>query len=107
MSKKMFALNEDGVTEWVIAENKNQALSFAANMWGIDVVLNYYAEDKESNPELTVKEFIDGFVREVPSESMFTHHEYGDSHKDVVKKTMGEFLDDATEVPCYFACQDY
>ncbi|WP_449240564.1 hypothetical protein [Desulfoscipio gibsoniae] len=105
-NKKMFALNEDGVTEWVVAENKNQALSFAAGIWGIDCVLEYFKEYLQDVPDGTVNDFIDSFAKEVPRSSIFTHCEYGDNCKDVITRTIGEFLDDTTKVPSYFAYQE-
>jgi hypothetical protein len=104
--KKMFKLNPDGVSEWIIAENKNQAIAYAGLQWGIDVVLEHYQEFKENTPEATISDFIDYFAKEEPMNKKFTHCEYGPNYDQVVTKTIKEFLEDHDQVPCYFACSE-
>lgn len=104
LDKKMYRLNEDGVPEWFIAENENQALSYAACVWGIDCVLQYFKEFLEDNPNGTIAEFIGDFVKEEKQEDNFSfHHENG----QMETKTVKEFLDEVSDVPCYFACGNY
>ena len=104
MNKKLFRLNEDGVAEWIVSENKNQAISYAATIWGIDCVLEYFQDFLRDNPDGKISEFIDGFVKEETLDKIFTlHHE--DGRKET--KTIGEFIKNITEVPSYLACQDY
>lgn len=103
-NKKVFRLNEDGVAEWIVAGNKQQAFDFADKLWGGIGRDEHFKEYLADNPEATFEQFLDYFVQEE-----LMNHEFAFRHDDgsVEKKTFREFLDNITEVPSYFACQDY
>lgn len=102
--KKMFGLNEDGVAEWVVADSKQQAFDFADKLWGGMGRGEYFKEYLDDNPGETLEQFIDYFVQEESPEREFTfYHDNGTKET----KTIAEWLNGVTEVPSYFACQDY
>ncbi|MTI82380.1 MAG: hypothetical protein FH756_00465 [Firmicutes bacterium] len=102
--KKMFRVNEDGVAEWVVAENKQQAIKFCQQIWGENCIKEAFKEYLQDVPGSTFENFVDYYVQEENPKNKFTfHHDNGEQ----ITKTINEFLNDVREVPSYFACQDY
>jgi uncharacterized Zn finger protein (UPF0148 family) len=104
-SKKIFALNEDGVAEYVAATNKDQAVQFAEKCWGKKVVEEYFDEFMKTNPDSNWDEFVEDFGREMEEDEEFSL--YSDKDGKTTTKTIGEFLQDITEFPSYFANSEY
>lgn len=104
MGKKLFKLNEDGVAEWYVATSKNQALTYATSLWGIDCTLEYFQDYMRDVPDGKISDFIDEFVKEEDMEVMFSFR-----HDDgrVEAKKVREWLRAVSEVPSGFAAQDY
>jgi len=102
--KKLFRLNGDGVAEWIVATDKRKALEFAAGVWGIDTVLDHFREHLKHNQDSNPGEFIDYFVKEEPADKAFTLHR---EHNGPITKTTKEHLDGISEVPSYFACENW
>lgn len=100
-SRKMFRINEDGVPEWVVAANKEQAVEFYTNLYGESTVQEAYEEYMLDIPGVTFGEFIDYYVKEESPDRSFTLIR---DDEEKVKKTIGEFLTGVDEVPFYFAC---
>ncbi|ACL77440.1 hypothetical protein [Ruminiclostridium cellulolyticum] len=103
--EKMYALNEDSVAEYIAATSKIEALDYCEDLWGKDVVEQYFNEFKEENPSGTYEDFIEDFVREMPEDEEFSL--WNDDIGKVIVKTIGEFLKDITEFPSHFACSEY
>lgn len=101
--RKMFRINEDGVPEWVVAANKEQAVEFYTNLYGEGTIQEAYGEYVLDIPGATFDEFIDYYVKEENPERSFTLI-CGDGQK--VTKTVGEFLIGVDVVPFYFACSE-
>lgn len=103
--KKMFRINEDGVPEWVVAVNKEQAIEFYTNLVGEGTVQEAYKEYVLNMPGATFDEFInDYYVKEESPNNSFTLIR---DNGEKVKKTVAEFLTGVDVVPFYFACSDY
>ena len=103
-SKILFRINEDGVTEWVVAANKEQAFEFYTNLVGEGPIQEAYKEYVQDIPEATFDEFIDYYVKEESPKVSFT---LIGNNGERVTKTVGEFLIDVDVVPFYFACSEY
>jgi hypothetical protein len=96
--KKLFALNEGGVTEMFVAESKKQAYEFAKITWGDETMQEYldeYIKDVEGS---TLEDFIEDFCRECSKDEIID--------LDGAKKAVSEWLEDVTEVPSWFAVED-
>lgn len=101
--KKMFCFNEDGVAEYIVAENIDQAIVCYENITG-GAMKQTFEEEQKGDNTLTWEAFVAGYVKEESPDKEFTMH----WDKDRVEtKTIREFLREVQEVPSYFACQDY
>jgi len=100
----MFCINEGGVAEWIVAKNRKQALKFYSELVGEDVIKETYEDVKQSDPDLTYKEFLEDYIREESPDKLFPLYlENGEK----VTKTVREHLKDVLIVPNYFGCSDY
>ena len=102
--KKMFCINEDGVSEWVVAESREQALEFYREVVGESCVDEDYQRYLRENPGSSLENFIDYYMKEEEMDGEFALQN-DDGTKE--RKTIREFLEDVSEVPSYFACEDY
>lgn len=101
---KLFCLNGDALAEYVFAGSKKAALTFAAECWGIETVLEYFKEWLADNPGGNEQEFIEYFAQEVDSNSEFMlKDEYGRAFT----KKVYTWINQAKEIPSHFACEDY
>ncbi|HBV98079.1 MAG: hypothetical protein JL50_00770 [Peptococcaceae bacterium BICA1-7] len=103
-NKKMFRINENGVSEWVVAESREQAFEFYREYVGENSVDEDYKRYLRENPGNSFEDFMDYYVKEEEMDREFTLHN-DDGTKE--RKTIREFLEDESEVPSYFACEDY
>lgn len=93
--KKMFSLNTDDISEWVIAEDKRQAITFADSAWGGIIQIDYWDEYKEDNPKAKFDDFIEYFVKEEPPEKELMI--------DGEITTVRKILDSADEIPSWYS----
>lgn len=105
--KKMFCFNEDGVAEWIVASALEQAIEFYEKVTGGAMREAFEEERKfeqKHGRDLTWEEFIRWHVKEESPDREFTL--YGENgYKQT--KTIQQFLDEITEVPSYFASQEW
>jgi len=106
MEKKIFRCNDDGVAEWCVAEDKEQAYKFLSDLWG-EVTMKEYEKDYfDNNPEATLDEFIDDFFEEESDDKEFTIVDAGEGDTPVTKK-ISEWLEDIETVPSYLCCAEW
>ena len=103
-AKKLFRLNDDGVTEWFIATSTQEALNYAASVWGAPCLLEYFREYLNYNEGGTIREFIKEFVKEEKPDSYLT---LTDEKGQKTTKQVSKWLEEAKECPSFFACEDY
>lgn len=101
--KRLFACNEDGVTEWCVALDKKQAYDCMIDNWGKETMDEYEKEFIDCNPDLTTDDFINDFFTEEISINNFTL----DSENGVTTKTVKEWLEGVETVPSWFAYENY
>ncbi len=101
MEKHLYAVNEDSVSEYIVAYNKEQAVGFAGAIWGASTLLEYYEESRE---DFTPEEFVNSFASELDEDLEFSL----ETENGVITKTIKEHLKDITEssIPCYFGHQN-
>jgi len=104
--KSIFKCNEGGVTEWCVAENKQQAYDFMSNLWGEITMKEYENEYFEDDINTTLDDFIDNFFTEEQKEDDFTIVDAGIGGEPVTMK-ISEWLELQTVVPNYFCCEQY
>lgn len=102
--KKMFCINEDGVSEWVVAESKEQAFEFYRELVGEKCIEEDHQQYLKDMPSSSFEDFMDYYVKEEEMDKEFTLHN-DDGTKE--RKTIREFLEGESVVPSYFACEDY
>ncbi len=100
----LYKCNEDGVTEWCIAESKKQAYDFMVEFWGASTMQEYLGEYLEDNKEGSLEEFIENFFTEEELEKDFTIR--GEKGEDLTLKVR-EWIEAAKTVPSYLCCGDY
>ncbi|HBV95533.1 MAG: hypothetical protein JL50_09590 [Peptococcaceae bacterium BICA1-7] len=86
---------------WLRAESR---LEFYKDLVGEKCVEEDYQYYLRDIPGSSFEDFIDYLVKEEEIDGEFTLHN-DDGTK--VKKTIREFLEEVSEVPSYFACEDH
>jgi len=94
--KKMFCINEDGVSEGVVAKSKEQGFEFYRELVGEKCVEEDYQYYLRDVPGSSFEDFIDYLVREEEMDREFTLHN-DDGTKE--RKTIREFLEGESECP--------
>jgi hypothetical protein len=106
MKKKIFRCNDDGVAEWCVAEDKEQAYKFLSDLWGAETMKECEEYYFDNNPQATLDEFIEDFFEEEPDEKEFMINDAGEGDTPIIKK-ISEWLKDIDAVPSYFCHEDY
>ncbi len=104
--RKVFKCNDDGVAEWCIAMDKQQAYEFMLKMWGESTMGEYIEEYYEDNPGSSLDEFIECFFTEMPADQDFCIKDAGESGGPLTRK-ISEWAISAVAVPFYLCCEDW
>lgn len=104
--KKLFKCNEDGIAEWCVASDKLSAYIYMQQCWGESTMKEYEDEYLSDNKGSTREDFIENFFIEEDPEKEFRIDDDGPNGESVTKKVY-EWLEDISEIPSYFCCQDF
>ena len=107
MENKMYSFNEEGVAEYVIAQNRNDAIRCIKSIWGEDTWKD--CEDDYLKDGISHEQFLDSFVREMSDNTEFA---LIDQEGKKITLTVREHIQQIEQTedfrsPCYFACEDY
>jgi hypothetical protein len=96
---RMYALLEDGVTEYVVARSKDEAWSKYVESVGMEVVIDFLGDeygDEEKPADIA--------IREMDQDDVITYYSDGKRpEKNAVKNIIAKYADG----PCYFACSEF
>jgi hypothetical protein len=106
--RRLYALNWQGVAEYIIAKSPEQAFKFANKFWGGQGMVDFEDWKQDQKPEnldgvTDFYEFLDDYTREMPMDDDFTIS--GNGNKTV--KKIREWCMEAKKSPSYLAAEDY
>lgn len=105
----VFVANYDGVAEYVIAHNQDEAFAFLTDLWGAACMKEYIDEFRRDEGKYYVNEsgienaFIAGFIRKFPDDAILTINDV-DEHNDRITKTGKQWADGAGTV-CWLCAE--
>ncbi|MCX7858391.1 MAG: hypothetical protein N2513_10525 [Deltaproteobacteria bacterium] len=102
--RRLYAINELGVAEYVVAKSPEQAFKFVDKLWGGQGMQDFEYWKSHQNPENLDSEtdfydFLDDYIREMQMDE--------DLNIDGNKKKVSEWCMEAKKCPEYLACEDY
>lgn len=100
---RIFKCNEDGVAEWCVAANKEQAYEFMRNLWGSDSMKEYENDYYKDFPGSRLEDFIDDFFIEEPMDKVLTV----EAEDGTDTRTVEQWLTRCNTIPSYFCSENF